>query len=440
MKRGSLEPWTCPPPRFRSYKWNWRRWRRPDSGADGVWKRSCNGSFKSEGRFPPLSGQPLQKVRRRPLTLATVAGPLRVEAPYGRDPASGRWVFPLRLLLGLRPKQRMSPALEEKVGFTAVATGSYEKAVQVAAKWGTAADDSTAQRVVGRAGKRGGAATAARVAAVMEDGAPDKPKARRKAPAFSLILMMDGWMIRERGGQWGFKPPEAPAARVQWHEVKAAVLFRVQDQARKASGRGMLIRKYAVAWRGDPAEFGRRVYAEAIRRGLEEAGRLFVVADGGVWIWNLTAQHFPQAQGVLDFYHAIEHLGSLAQTLYEDPAAARAWVAPLAHQLKHGAEAGVLRSLAELLELCPQLGGEKAKTIAREVEYFNTHREHLHYEGVHAQGCPAGSGAIESFCSQLQGRFKRPGQFWTLQGETDLLTLDLALRNGDWDDLWNSTG
>jgi len=349
-------------------------------------------------------------------------------------------VFPLRVLLGLRSKQRMSPVLEERVGFTALHTGSYEKTMRVSEKWGTPVDDSTAHRTVARAGKRGEAATAARVKAVMEDDTPEKPRAGRMPPAFSLILMMDGFMIRERGKDWGLKPPDAPGSRVEWREMKAAVLFRVSDQAGKDSGRGMLVRKNTVAWRGEPEEFGQRVYAEAMRRGLEEAGRIFVVADGGVWIWNLKEQLFPQAAGVLDFYHAIEHLGALAAAIHDDPQAARAWVAPLAHQLKHGGEAGVLTGLNGLAQLCKGLSADKAQTIAREVKYFNSHKDHLHYEQVRRQGCPIGSGAMESFCAQMQGRFKRPGQFWSLQGERDLVTLELADRNGDWSPLWRVSG
>jgi hypothetical protein len=334
----------------------------------------------------------------------------------------------------------MSPTLEDRVGYTAIRTGSYEKAMQVAGKWGTPVDDSTAYRTVGRAGRRGEAATAARVKAVMEDDAPEKPKAGRKAPTFSLILMLDGFMIRERGEQWGLKPPEAPGSRAEWREMKGAVLFRVEDQVRQASGRGMLVRKNAVAWRGDPEEFGRRVYAEAMRRGLEEAGRVFVVADGGVWIWNLKQEHFPRADGVLDFYHAIEHLGALAAVIHPDPPAARAWLSPLAHQLKHGGESAVLQGLDGLRHLLSELPDEKRQTAEREIQYFNHHRDHIHYDEVRARGCPIGSGAMESFCAQLQGRFKRPGQFWTLRGETDLLALELADRNGDWDVLWMLSG
>jgi len=272
---------------------------------------------------PPLSGLALSRVRWRTVRLRSVSGELAVEVPCGKDPLSGRWICPLRSVLGLRPKERMTPALEDRVAYTALQTGSYEKASQVAAKWGTAVDRCTVHRTARRAGGRAEEQTAARVKKAMEDKRPERPKG--KGAPFSLILMMDGWMIRERGEHWGLKPPEAEASRVEWHEIKGAVLFRVQDQTRKSSGRGMLVRKHAVTWRGDCAEFGRRVYAEALRRGLEQAGRLFVVADGGVWIWNLAGEHFHQAQGVLDFYHAVEHLGGVAQAIHDDLAAARAW-------------------------------------------------------------------------------------------------------------------
>jgi len=43
------------------------------------------------------------------------------------------------------------------------------------------------------------------------------------------------------------------------------------------------------------------------------------------------------------------------------------------------------------------------------VEYFKTHRDHLHYQRNAEQGAPVGSGSVESLCGQLQGRFKRTG-------------------------------
>jgi len=74
--------------------------------------------------------------------------------------------------------------------------------------------------------------------------------------------------------------------------------------------------------------------------------------------------------------------------------------------------------------------------VKRETEYFQNHREHIHYQAIESRGCPVCSGAMESFCAQLQGRFKRCCQFWSRSGMSDLLALDIARRNFDWDCLW----
>jgi len=42
---------------------------------------------------------------------------------------------------------------------------------------------------------------------------------------------------------------------------------------------------------------------------------------------------------------------------------------------------------------------------------FQTHREHLHCQGLAAKGSPIGTCAMESTCGQLQTRVKRTGQF-----------------------------
>jgi hypothetical protein len=192
-----------------------------------------------------------------------------------------------------------------------------------------------------------------------------------------------------------------------------------------------------VAWQGEPQEFGRRVQAQAQRRGLAAAQEVFVVADGSLWIWNVQQDRFGQAQGVLDFYHASEHLWAVARSLYpSDEATARAWVEPLLSQLRHGEESGVLQTLNDLPAWCVAQNRTTPPEVERERDYFQNHREHVHYEAMATRGCPIGSGAMESLCSQLQGRFKRCGQFWSPSGMADLLALEIARRNLDWDALW----
>lgn len=335
----------------------------------------------------------------------------------------------------------MSPILEEKLCFTATLVGSYEAAAQVAKKWGVAADDSTIHSHVQRAGKRAEALADARVERAMDIHTRDEVVAeatrKNKGQEFSLVIEMDGWMLRERGGQWGLKPPEKQGDRVAWHEMKTAIVFRLDQRVQTGSQRPAILEKAYVAWRGEPHEFGRRLYAQALRCGLNQAQKVYIVSDGAAWIWNLARDRFPGASEVLDFYHASQHLWAVAQAIYPDENRARRWVEPLLHQLRHGGAEKVLGRLDWLARQRSRFPGEVGEAITSERKYFARHRERLAYAEVGAEGCPQGSGAMESTCAQLQDRFKRTGQFWTLPGENSLMALNLARRNGDWDEIWN---
>jgi len=352
--------------------------------------------------------------------------------------------MPIRELWGLGPHETMSPVLEEKVSYTATRTLSYEGAADVAAKWGSPVDDSTIHSHVQKRGARARELEGERTerALAVETRAEVVAEAAREGGPgeFSLVIMMDGTMLRERGPEWGLKPAENKANRVEWHDCKVGIVYRLQARAETQSGRGIILEKFFVTHRGDPFEFGRRVYAEAVRRGLFQAKKTYVVADGGVWIWNIKKDRFPDAMGGLDFYHASEHLWAAANDYFgQGSDEARQWMEPLLHQLKHGGEAGVLESLDDLLQLSQETLSAATDTVRREVNYFNSHKDDIHYEQLASEGCPIGSGAIESACSQIQDRFKRTGQFWTLPGEQRLMALDVARRNNDWDEIWELT-
>ena len=48
-----------------------------------------------------------------------------------------------------------------------------------------------------------------------------------------LIIMMDGWMARYRGKHWGRKRRAKDQERVQWHEIKSAVIYRLNASNRR---------------------------------------------------------------------------------------------------------------------------------------------------------------------------------------------------------------
>jgi hypothetical protein len=318
-------------------------------------------------------------------------------------------------------------ALEDKLAFTATATGSYEEAAQLADKWGVSVSASAMHALTQRLGSRAEGRTKERLAK-----APVEKDPQRAATSLA-VLMLDGWQVRQRGPGWGKRRTSKP--RVEWHEWKTGVYYRHEQSGQTAGKRGLLAEKIVVGWQGEPIEFGRRLHWEALRAGLGRARAKLIVADGAHWIWNLAQDRWAGATEVLDFYHASQHLWELGRAVVgNDEAVVAQWAEPRRHQLRHGKHALVLAEIAKLAVPPTEAG----KVIKREKDYFAGHARRLAYSTIHRRGWPIGSGPVESACRQRQCRFKRPGQSWTPLGMRNLGALTEARYNSHWEELWNS--
>lgn len=266
------------------------------------------------------------------------------------------------------------------------------------------------------------------------------PALAAQEPEFSLVIMLDGWLARERGPDWGAGPRTKGPQRIVWHEVKSAVIYRLERRAANDSGRGMLIEKFVVATPPEtsPVDFGTAVQAEARRRGMGRAKYVYLVMDGAIWLWELAQDRFAQAIKTLDFHHARDHLWAVANSLHgEDTPQARTWVQPLLRSLRKGRENHVVRQLEELLLKPSERTPESQELIEREVKFFVKHRDHLHYQAMERAGAPRGSGAVESLGKQLQQRLRGCGQIWSRPGFTRLLRVVVLVKNQDDHLLWN---
>jgi hypothetical protein len=359
------------------------------------------------------------------MRLRTAVGVIELQVWHGQDPGDEHWGCPVREHWGLSQHQQLSLALEDKLAFTLTATASYEEAAAVAQKWGSPVSDSSLHALAQRLGARAEARTRQRLATTPQE---DQPQ-RGSTPL--AVLMLDGWLVRQRGPGWGKK--QTAQTRVEWHEWKTGVYYRQEQAARNAGGRGVLAEKIVIGWQGEPVEFGRRLHWEGLRAGLGRARARLVVADGAPWIWHLTQDRWAGATQLLDFYHASQHLWELGRALHgPDEAAVARWVEPRRHQLRHGREKQMLAEIAGLN--APQ--GEAGQVVQREQTYFATHAGRVNYQTIHRRGWPIGSGPVESACRQRQCRFKRPGQFWTAKGMRHLGALSEARHNHHWDELW----
>lgn len=153
------------------------------------------------------------------------------------------------------------------------------------------------------------------------------------------------------------------------------------------------------------------------------------VADGGPW-WEWLKVHFPKAVGVLDIFHAGEHLTKVAGLLFgESSEKTRLWRAHIREWLKIE---GRLEELVEELRQAALLAGgdassEKQAEFRRLLAYLEEHRGHMRYWEYEAQGMPLGSGGIESAIDQvLTTRLKGPGMKWILAHADNMLCLRAA--------------
>jgi hypothetical protein len=359
------------------------------------------------------------------MQLRTVVGVVHLAVWHGQDPRDGHWGIPVREAWGLQPHQAMSPALEDKLAFSATVATSYEAAARVAAKWGSPVDAAVIHALVQRLGRRAEAQTQERLA----HAPPERQPQRR--PSGLAVLMIDGWLARFRGPGWGKTRTEHE--RVAWHEIKTGVFYLHEQAAHTASGRGLIADKTVVRWQGEPLELGRRLHWEALRGGLGRAAETLVLGDGIPWIWKLKAERWPTARELLDFWHGGQHLWELGRAYHRgDEARAQPWVERRLHRLRHGPERAVLKELAGL----KRSRGAAGKTLRQQQQYFAGHAGRMNYQEIAAHGWPIGSGPVESTCRQDQRRFKGPGQFWTAPGFRHLSALDEARCNHHWDALW----
>ncbi len=357
------------------------------------------------------------------MELKTVVGVLKLKIWYGFDPGSERWGSPMRQRWGLKAHQQMSPALEDKLAFTVTATGSYEEAAAVAQKWDCPVDDSTLHALTQRLGTRAEQQTQERLKSVASELRPARGASKL------AVFMLDGYLVRYRGPGWGKR--KTKKKRIEWHEIKTGVFYLQEQSGQTQGGRGVLSEKVVVCWQGEAMEVGRRLHWEAQRRGLGRAEAILVLGDGAAWIWNVAADRWADAEELLDFYHASEHLWELGRALYPEKQV-QSWVENRLHELRHGEEE---KFLAALQRIKPR-GGKVGKTIREQKNYFANQAERMNYEEIAKRGWPIGSGAVESACAGRQGRFKRRGQFWTREGVGHLEALMEARENNHWDELW----
>lgn len=190
----------------------------------------------------------------------------------------------------------------------------------------------------------------------------------------------------------------------------------------------------------DLTDLGRQLHREALSVGWQQADVQVALSDGAPCLEKFLQTYFPQAELILDFYHAAEHLAALAHALYpREEDYQQAWNGWRRMMKQQGGYA----VLAELNKL-DQAGwsAEVQDTYRRETGYFRNNVGRMDYPRYRANGWRIGSGPIEAACKTVVGtRMKGVGMRWKPPATDSVATLRAAYLSHPkrWDALWNAS-
>ena len=252
---------------------------------------------------------------------------------------------------------------------------------------------------------------------------PDNPYAmisaqRGQQPCEVMVVEVDGTIspqILEKPGIGGRESLKQPT---DWKECNVVVIQKIRGSKE--------VDRWTGARYGKHQEF--EIYAgrAALAMGQHFAQKVVFLADGAHTNWELQKTNFPGSVGILDFYHASEHLGVFCGLL-KDQRRAKVTHTRWAHMLLDGQALQVVQELRRKADTVTE-----RDSAIREINYFRNNLSRMDYDAYKAQGLPIGSGLVEGSCKFVVAkRFKGSGMRWKRRDNTRVLRVRTEKLNGN---------
>jgi hypothetical protein len=189
----------------------------------------------------------------------------------------------------------------------------------------------------------------------------------------------------------------------------------------------------------DAATFTEVAAGEVHRRGVETAGTVAGVVDGAPWCQTFLDTHRPDAVRILDFPHAAQRLGDVADAVWGEGGTASAWAATQRRVLHDGATAAVLAAIRALPVTASRDPGTAQQVVAETLGYLEPRVGQMRYGAFRAAGLPIGSGLVESGNKLVvEARLGGAGRRWAAANVTPMLALRSALCSERWAEAWHA--
>ena len=240
---------------------------------------------------------------------------------------------------------------------------------------------------------------------------------RGQKPCELMVVEIDGTTSPQILEKQGIRGRESLKHPTDWKECNVVVIQKMQG--------GEEVDRWTGARYGNHQEFETYAGRAALAMGQHLAQKLVFLADGAHTNWELQKTNFPGSVGILDFYHASEHLGVFCDLL-KDQCKAKATHTRWAHMLLEGRDLQVVHEMRRRADTVTQ-----RDSAIREINYFRNNLCRMDYDAYKAQGFPIGSGLVEGSCKFVVAkRFKGSGMRWKRQDNIRVLRVRVEKLNG----------
>lgn len=349
-----------------------------------------------------------------------------------KDPAKAsqkpqRGLFPALMLLGI--SSGLTPLVRQRMAKASALLGSYEEAAEMLSGEGISVTVNTLRAVCGVIGRK--------LARLTQDGGV---KVEGNIANRRIVVSLDGGRVRLREPRKGRTKKGRKKFAAKWREPRLFIIYAVDEQGRMADD-------FAPIIDGTLASCDRlfeMLQAYLVSLKVSAARRILFVADGASWIWKRIPKLIralelkaEQVQQLIDFWHAVEYLGKIADSKHLKGSHRKRWLTTQKKRLRRGEIGSVV------IELKTLLSGRRTKSQTTWLNYFIHHglvHRRMDYSKSRSRNMPIGSGAIESAIRRIVNlRVKSNSTYWLRENAETMIRLRAWLKAGRAEELFQQT-
>lgn len=248
-------------------------------------------------------------------------------------------------------------------------------------------------------------------------------------------ISTDGGMVHVRGEGWKeVKMVTISAVRPKKETEKGA---HPDGRRYKPYEPQMMLEKHSYqAGLWDADKMGQHQYLEGMRRQVNACAKVSSTNDGARWIKRITAENFPQATQIVDWFHAAEKMWHIGKQTIADKQERADWVTGRLDDLWMGR----LSTVNAALEKVDTSRAIDPEDIELSIGYFWRQENRMKYHQYRIVGYPIGSGSVESGINNVvHHRMKRQGRGWQRENVNPMLAALGELHSDRFERAWAAT-